>query len=299
MQRHGGGTVESADEGRLERGALQDLAAHEWRLQMDRLHDVAADGGAHLAARCVEHALGIAVVPRDIEGVQGSHDFDFDHGRVRASVEAKTLVDSGHWQASAEAARIGYQPSGDLTLSWNIRVEDEASYRKVNAVAPRLLAELEALGVTTVAEVWHLRHAGLSELATRVGALGITSAYGMPPTAMHPGGYYVLPEGRGGGVPGIDQSVEFVCKKMAGEWGNKLRSQLRRVHGRERHAFIVIGMELLEAHALMNGERPVPTRDPVLPDPVDALWITGTSTVSEIVHWNPRDGWATTGPPPT
>jgi hypothetical protein len=75
-----------------------------------------------------------------------------------------------------------------------------------------------------------------------------------------------------------------------------LRRQLRDAETDERHAFLFIALEHTEGWLLTRArtegaEQTLPTIIPVLPEPIDGLWLTGWSPVGRVIAFRPRVGW--------
>lgn len=61
----------------------------------------------------------------------------------------------------------------------------------------------------------------------------------------------------------------------------KLRSQLSAADADERHAFPIVAWEYMEHIPLTSSREGVPSDTPVLPEPIDAVWLT-TMTASSV-----------------
>jgi hypothetical protein len=102
--------------------------------------------------------------------------------------------------------------------------------------------------------------------------------------------------------PGIDALSAFAGGLLESQSKPMvtLRRQLQDADADERHAFLFIGKEFTEGSPLMphaDDEIVLPTTPPMLPAPIDGLWLTSESVVTRVITWLPRRGWieGTTG----
>lgn len=81
---------------------------------------------------------------------------------------------------------------------------------------------------------------------------------------------------------------------------NKLRHQLAAADADERHAFLILGWEMMEAQCLIDKDESeaLPGGDPTIPRPIDAIWITTTARGSQVLAWLPTVGWMHGATPP-
>jgi hypothetical protein len=179
----------------------------------------------------------------------------------------------------------------------------KANWKKARLALPHLLAEMEDLGWPGGGDFWQLRGSA-SRLRVGIEELGVESAWPVAPSEMHPPGFYLMPAGWGGGVPGIEALPEFVEQQLGSESMSKLRQQLAAANTDERHAFFVVGWEHMIISALTDASEALPTSAPSLVEGIDAVWVTPMTIGSRVVAWLPDEGWmhapapAKDAPPP-
>lgn len=248
------------------------------------------DPSAELAKRCISSLLGVHVEYWDLPPRQGAYDLRYERGGKAIAVEVKLLVDSHYRAAEAEAVKAGYVRCSDLNRSWSVDLDHTASWKKARRALPQLLRQLEDVGWPGGGDFWRLRSVA-SGLRVQVEDLGLNSAWPVEPTEMHPPGFYLMPAGWGGGVPGVDALPEFVSQQVACESMSKLRRQLADAETDERHAFFVVGWEHMIITALTDASEELPTAAPDLVEGVDAVWVTPMTTSSRVLAWLPDEGW--------
>lgn len=246
------------------------------------------DVAAILAGRCISSTLGVEVTLNDSDGQQGAHDLLFIYQGRTIAAEVKLVVDPLHRAAGAKSSQLGYTRQPSLTYSWTVHLRQEKSWKRTLARIPSLLAELEERGTNpgTAHRIWQHDIDLLTEFEHR----GIDSVSCMPPTEMHPPGYYVMQAPWGGGVPEIDRVVSSACELMSSPSMAKLRKQLADATADERHAFLIYGWEYMEAIPL-SEDGPLPSSVPTLPQGIEAVWLSTTSRDSPAIAWMPDTGW--------
>jgi hypothetical protein len=262
-----------------------------------------SDPSAELARRCISSLLGVHAESWDLPPRHGAYDLRYERGGKTVAVEVKLLVDAGYRAAQTEASKAGYVTCTDLSRSWTVDLDHTASWKNARLALPRLLTELEDLRWPGGGNFWRLRGVA-SGLRARIEELGVESAWPIAPTEMHPPGFYLMPAGWGGGVPGIDALPEFVEEQLASESMSKLHRQLAAADTDERHAFFVVGWEHMIIGALTDASEALPTSAPNLAEGIDAVWVTPITIGSRVVAWLPDEGWmhapapAKDAPPP-
>lgn len=161
----------------------------------------------------------------DVPPRQGAHDLRYVHQGRTVAVEVKLLVDSDYRAAETEADKTGYLECTELNKSWMVDLHHTASWKKARRAVPHVLVELEDLRWPGGGDFWRLRGRA-STLRARIEAMGVESAWPIDPTEMHPPGFYLMPAGWGGGVPGINDLPDFLDRQLASASMEKLRQQL-------------------------------------------------------------------------
>jgi hypothetical protein len=96
----------------------------------------------------------------------------------------------------------------------------------------------------------------------------------------------------GGWEQGIEPLSAFVSDLLAVPHMARLRRQLANAQADERHAFLFLGWEHMESVLLHPREaREVPAAAPILPEPIDGLWLASLSETTRVLAWDPRRGW--------
>jgi hypothetical protein len=130
--------------------------------------------------------------------------------------------------------------------------------------------------------------------------MSVVGAFSSDPTPKHPPGFYLLPAPWGGwdaGIASIPRFASALLSDADGSLATDLRRQLGAADADERHAFLFLGWENGEAWSLMDpGDLPsealpLPTEPPVLPAPIDGLWLSTFSSRSRTIAWLPGRGW--------
>jgi hypothetical protein len=172
------------------------------------------------------------------------------------AVEVKSVVDAGFRQMGGEIDRQEYQPCERLTRFWIISVRHGAMIRDLRAQLPGLLVLLEDVGYEG-RPLWMLRQK-LPSVAEWLDELGVRALHPTPPTAVHPGGFLLLPEPWGKfGDDNLDDVVGFVNSWFASGLPDvrKLHRQLRDADADERHAFLFVGWEYPVPSAVLLRRR--------------------------------------------
>lgn len=256
---------------------------------MTRPPTTRVDGPTRVARACIARTLGVDVELWDTAGRQRAHDLRFEwDGRVVA-VEAKLVVEPRQREAEAAAGTLGYTKDPRLTSTWTIDLQHKARFRKAHRELPELLVRAEAAGWLG-GDNGSLRPFD-SALHESMSRLGVTAASRLPPTAKHPPGFYVMPEGWGGAVSSVQALPKFVERILAGRQMSTLRRQLLEANADERHAFLFIGWEHMEAVCLADSDDELPSARPSLPDPINGIWLAATTSDSRVIAWLPRQGW--------
>ncbi len=247
------------------------------------------DVAAVLAARCIEATLGVDVEHWNTEGRQGACDLRYVTDGRTVAVEVKRVVDPTHRAAEREADVAGYTMDDRLSYTWDVRLRTSASWKVVRQAMPALLIQLEELGFSPQASPRLRRYA--PDLQHHLDALGVTGTHPNMPTEMHPPGFYLMPEGWGGGVPDIEAMPRFAVDVLASARMRTLRRQLAAADADERHAFLFVGWEHMAALTLSSDDDALPGEAPNLPLPIDGVWMASTLANSRLIAWLPNRGW--------
>lgn len=256
-----------------------------------------ADPSASLARRCISRLLGVHVEHWDLPPRQGAYDLRYERRGRTTAVEVKLLVDADYRAAESEAMKTGYVRCRQLTQSWRVDLKHTASWKEARGVVPDILAQLEDLRWPGCGEFWRLRTVAAG-LLDQIEDVGLGSAWPTEPSSLHPPGFYLMPAGWGGGVPGVDAIPAFCDEHLRSPKMTRLRRQLARAKTDERHAFFVVGWEYLIAGALMDESSEIPGTPPSLVDGIDGVWITAMTTGSRVLAWLPDEGWRQADAPP-
>ncbi|WP_329136633.1 hypothetical protein OG552_25270 [Streptomyces sp. NBC_01476] len=251
------------------------------------------DVAAEVARGCISRTLDVRVDSNDTGGKQGAHDLILTHGGRTIAVEVKLVVDPSHRAAGTKSSQLGYTRHKGLSYSWIVQLDPDVIWRPTLARLPDLLPELEERGYRPESAhfMWHQD----IETYLKLHSLGVDGISCIPPTEMHPPGYYVLQASWGGVVPEVDGAVSAACDLIASPRMTKLRKQLSDAKTDERHAFLIYGWEYLEA-VPFSQEGPLPTVEPALPLGIDGVWLSSTATSSPAIAWLPDRGWIRAAP---
>jgi hypothetical protein len=249
---------------------------------------------ARYAAQYIGATLGVRVERWDTGHRQGAHDLRYEAGGRTVAVEVKSVVDAGFRQMGAEIDRQEYQPCDRLTRFWIISVRHGAMIRDLRAQLPGLLVLLEDVGYEG-RPLWMLRQK-LPTVAEWLDELGVRALHPTPPTAVHPGGFLLLPEPWGKfGDDNLDDIVGFVNSWFASGLPEvrKLHRQLRDADADERHAFLFVGWEYPVVWSLNRASdqyagAPLPAKSPALPEPINGVWLASMSLLTRVIAWLPE-----------
>lgn len=255
------------------------------------------DPSAQLAERCISRLLGVHVEHWDVPPRQGAYDLRYERLGRSVAVEVKLLVDPDYRAAQSEAVKTGYVRCRELTKTWIVDLEHTASWKEARRALPYVLMELEHLNWPGGGDFWRLRHMAPA-LRIQAAALGLESVWPVEPTEMHPPGFYLMPAGWGGGVPGVNALPDFCDGQLASGSMLKLRQQLADAGTDERHAFFVVGWEHMIISALTDASEQLPATAPRLVEGIDAVWVTPIATGCRVLAWLPGEGWRQAPAPP-
>jgi hypothetical protein len=255
-----------------------------------------SDRFADLAAQYIEATLGVQVELWDVDRRQAAHDLRYEHEGSSVAVEVKRIVDSDFRALEGALERTGYLRDGRLQRSWDVLLRHDASVSRARLEIPAILVLLEETGWLNVWEMWQLR-SRYPWLAAWLDRLGAENLWSDPPTEIHPPGFRLMPVPWGAFEPGID-ALSTLAGDLLGSQSKamvSLRRQLQDADADERHAFLFVGKEFTEGWPLMphtaDDEIVLPATAPMLPDPIDGLWLASESVVTHVIAWLPGTGW--------
>jgi hypothetical protein len=250
-----------------------------------------SDLAVEFARQTIEATLGVAVETWDSHGRQGAHDLRFEAEGRSVAVEVKFVVDPRYREMEQVASETGYVVDDRLSKTWHANIAHGKRYDEAIRALPSLLLATEQTEWSG-GPVWRLRRINPA-LSARFERLGIRYASGLAPTEKHPPGFYLMPDGWGGFVPGAEALVDYVSDLLAGPSMQTLRRQLSEAKTDERHAFLVVGFEHMISAPLTDREAALPTTAPRLPAMVNGVWLCAPSAHTRIVAWLPGQGWTT------
>ncbi|MFC5290941.1 hypothetical protein ACFPM7_28155 [Actinokineospora guangxiensis] len=239
----------------------------------------------------VEAFLGVPVVQHDDQTAPSMPDLRIEYtDRDRGAVEVVRDAQPQAVELSNAIGANGYREDvPGVARIWTAQLHPQARVRRVWAQLPALLAELERLGLRELTGSpfhfnpleYQLFQMGVEHV---LGGDGPTSAIALC------------------GAVGVawDGSYDFL-----GQWASTVlqenadvASKLSRSGFAERHAYIyaTVAGDMTAYRALMDKPLPgsaevvggLPASDPVLPDGVDALWLSG---LGRTIVWLPERGW--------
>lgn len=247
------------------------------------------DKSAELARLCVQETLRVPVEITDGRNGQRAVDLRATYAGRTLAIEVKRVVDPAFRESSVAASQLGYVRDERLLLSWHVSLEHRANWKDAAANLPRILLELESLGFPG-GPPWDVARFDAA-LEEDLGRLKVSSLWPSSPTKKHPPGFYVMPEGWGAAVPGIEAIPDFLKSLLAGDAMAKLRAQLKAANADERHAFLWLGWENAVAWPLDEAGENLPATTPQLPEGIDAVWVGGTTVGARLLAWLPTHGW--------
>jgi hypothetical protein len=250
------------------------------------------DWMASRAKDYITATLGVHVEDCDREGRQGVYDLRYtQHGRT-AAVEVKAVVDPTLRKMDAAINRAGYIAEPRLRRLWVVHLEHGAHIGVARAQLPALLVEFEQRRWLDHAALTVARTAGFGP---QLGELKLRSMWSQPPTADHPPGFALLPEGRWTWEGQVPDPAEFVTDLLSDENSRLVRDLVRQLGAArdvaERHAFLLLGWEYPSAWPLLTPGGNLPTEAPQLPEPIDGLWLATFSPDTRVIAWLPERGW--------
>jgi len=173
---------------------------------------------------------------------------------------------------------------------WDVRLRWGARFNRALREFVDLLVGLEQSGWGDEPQ-WELGNVD-PVMEANLDRLGVTELWIHPPTPKHPPGLYLMHESWGGGVPGVEALPTFVSELLSGPRMQRLRRQLADAEVNERHAFLFVGWEHMEAMPLHDSEkRDLPLTAPKLPQSVDGVWLASLSASTRVLAWVPGRGW--------
>lgn len=245
------------------------------------------------ACAIMKAVLGVDI--HRLDGVRsradGLVDLEFDAvgNRGIGVAEVVSTRDAGATELSELTRRSGYTTDENLTRMWDVRLAPGARVRKVHQDLPSLLTRLETAGIHWVTNYRE------SDWVEELDELRISTCWSGKSTTKHPPGYYVnlqpVAAWVGDGDLALDACEDFIRRRP-----DKAKKLGRRLDAAERH--IVVLLDATARDSLLNaffaiGDGETPTRRPVLPQYVDALWLIPLSRREggSLAYWPPGGPW--------
>jgi hypothetical protein len=248
--------------------------------------------GAAVAKLCIEHVLKIDIEPVYQRGQPGIPDLLFKYGDRKVVVEVKRSIDPAYASFSDASSSRGYTRDPRLTKCWMVWLEWQGNIKRAGADLVNLFLDLESL------RVWRVNRdtlcnvdAGLYASAKRMKVRSVAS---VNPMIKHPPGFYVVAAAWGGFPPSTALLGEFAETWLRGNKAAHLREQLSRdeIPADERHAFLVVcSTDLAHIPLTSDADGELPNVTPLLPEPIDAVWLVSDQHDARIVAWLPQTGW--------
>src|SRR6185437_5950069 len=131
------------------------------------------------------------------------------------------------------------------------------------------------------------------EMRERLRSLRVSSCTGLPPTALHPPGFYVIPEATGDWV-GDGEEIRAFCEKFLADPAQAdVTRKLSEAETDERHAVVIATPDQLRLHTAVDLGL-APKQDPNLAACVDWLWVIASHDLPvRGCYWARQHGWAT------
>ena len=248
------------------------------------------DADEELARLFLASILRVPVAVHDRRSGHSTHDLEirYSDGRRGAAEVVSTRTRKQAAQLDA-VRRVGYTEDGRLKNHWMVRVPPETVIIRVRSDLPEFLAELEQAGITDLSRN---RYYG-PEMHERLRRLHISSCMVLPPTALHPPGFYVYPEATGTWV-GNGEEIRLFCEKFLNDPAQA--DVIRKLAGSdasERHAVVIATQGQLGLHTAVDLSL-TPGQAPALDSCIDWLWVIASQNLPvRGCYWTRQHGWAT------
>lgn len=181
-----------------------------------------------------------------------------------------------------------------LVGGWFAVLTPSARAKRIKSELPRLLRELEAMGVREVRS----SHRRVGPFEDSVADLGIEQL--IQGGTDFPGSIYLTveqdAERTGGWVPTSgDPLAEWLSQWLSHSNQEQNLSNLRMSHADEFHLFVLLpgfaDAPFPVVDLLARDGAPVPAVDPVAPSPLTDIWCMSTWTSGAGMHWSTGNGW--------
>ena len=185
-------------------------------------------------------------------------------------------------------SRAGCATDQRLNHLWIACVSPDAVISRLLADLPQFLADLEQAGVTNLSRN---RYYG-PQMRERLGGLHVSSCMALPPTDLHPPGFYVLPEATGDWV-GDGEEIRVLCEEFLADPAQEdVARKLRQAGADERHAVVITTRDQVRLHTAVDLGL-TPRHAPSLYACVDWLWVIACQDLpARGCYWERRQGWA-------
>jgi hypothetical protein len=244
------------------------------------------------AQRVVEIVDQVRLVPTDVPGApDGTCDFAIERGGiVVGALEVTMLLDFSRQSLQGWIAKYGFVETSDLTRSWYVAFDDDALDMKKSPRFTRTLikalAALEAARIEYYERPRTIRPGGSPVLIENMPVL-LANSYETADVAR-----VQLLGPSLGGVAWAGNTHAAIEEALAGERFDGEREKLRRAGGSERHLFVWIGNNLIDAElGLTLEDKPYPGA-PSLGKEITTIWVAAPSPEGTILWRSAGEPWA-------
>jgi hypothetical protein len=235
------------------------------------------DADEELARLFVGSVLGVPVTVHDRRSGHSTYDLKISYpgGRRGAAEVVSTRAGKQRAQESA-ISRAGYTTDQRLRHLWIASVSPDAVISRLLPDLPPFLTDLEQADVTDLSRN---RYYG-PQMRERLRSLHVSSCTALPPTALHPPGFYILPEATADWV-GDGEEIRVLCEEFLADPAQAdVTRKLRQAGADERHTAVDLGL--------------TPHHAPSLDACVDWLWVIASQDLpARGCYWERSQGWAT------
>lgn len=241
------------------------------------------------AQRVVEIIDQVRLVPTDVLGAPDrTCDFAIERGGVRVgALEVTMLVDFDRQSLQGWVVKYGFVETPDLTRSWYVALDDDALDMKKSPKFMRTLIEalrgLETRGIENYQRPRTIRPGHVPELIENLPVMFANSYETAGAARVQLLGPSI------GGVAWAGSTHAAIEEALAGERFVGEREKLRRAEGTERHLFVWIGNNLIDAElGLTLEDQPYPGA-PSLGSEITAIWVAAPAPEGTIL-WRSSGG---------
>jgi hypothetical protein len=237
----------------------------------------------------VEVVDQVRLVPTDVPGApDGTCDFAIERGDVVVgALEVTMLLDFDRQSLQGWIGKHGFVETSDLSRSWYVALDDDVLDMKKSPRFMRTLIEalaaLEATGIEDYQRPRMIRPRHVPVLIETLPVL-LANSYETAGAAR-----VQLLGPSMGGVAWAGHTHAAIEAGLTGERFNGERAKLRRAGGTERHLFVWIGNNLVDADlGLILEDEPYPG-EPSLGTEITTIWVAAPAPKGTIV-WRSSGG---------